>query len=119
MLSDPEDDQTDQDRAAELGVNRVTLYRWRRDPEFQARLAAQREAMTRAWRTQVRVALIRAALSGDVAAIRLFETLAGEVTERGEYRDRLDADDATTAAVEAIQELVAAALDPMPHPQGV
>lgn len=52
--------RSDREAAVEVGCDRVTIWRWRREPAFRAELNARREELWRATRDRVRALLPRA-----------------------------------------------------------
>jgi hypothetical protein len=96
--------------ARRLGIAVETLYRWRRDPAFQAELTRRSRALLRGHLPAVYQALIDKATRGDTTAIKLFLELTGEYQEAG-YRDLLGAwlTVLSVAGVGPIRKLVALA----------
>lgn len=84
VLSNLTDYRPEQEKAAELGVHRVTLWKWKRDPAFMKELSCRLDASFMANRDSVLTKLVELAIDGDIRAIQLFLTLSGDYITRSQ-----------------------------------
>ena len=68
--------------AKELGVHETTISDWKKLPGFLGEVTARARFQLKDSMTDIYAALIRAALSEDVAAIKLVMEMSGEYTPR-------------------------------------
>lgn len=68
--------------AAEIGVHPITITKWKRKPEFVKAFTELARNYLRGELPAVYGALTREAVEGDIAAIKLYLQLLGEITER-------------------------------------
>lgn len=94
--------------AERVGVDRSTLLRWRKQPEFQRALTQHSRAQLRDYLPTAYQALVRKLSTGDVPAIKLYLELTGEYQAAG-LRDLLGAwlQALSIAGKPAIRRLVA------------
>lgn len=82
---------TEEEKAEHIGISRTTLWRYWKDKRFCKAVAAAADLMFEKAQPLVSSALVRKAISGDVAAIRLFFQLRGDLSEKQASSD-LDMD---------------------------
>lgn len=73
---------TEVEKAESIGVSRTTLWRYWKDEKFCKAVLAASDALTANARPFVDAALVRKAMGGDVAAIRLYYQLRGELSDK-------------------------------------
>lgn len=85
LLSNLADLRPEDAKAAEIGVHRTTIWRWKRDPMFQQELNRRVDTNFLAHRDKVLGKLIeRAAVDGDARAIQIYLTLSGDYVTRSQ-----------------------------------
>jgi len=67
--------------AVSLKIGRATLWRWRQRDDFKKAIEAIRKARFDEANVEIDAALIKKAVTADVAAIRLYKQLTGELVE--------------------------------------
>lgn len=85
LLSNLADLRSEDAKAAEIGVHRTTVWRWKRDPIFQKELNRRVDTNFLAHRDKVLGKLIdRATIDGDTKAIQIYLTLSGDYVTRSQ-----------------------------------
>lgn len=85
ILSNLADLRSEDAKAAEIGVHRTTVWRWKHDPIFQQELNRRVDANFMANRDKVLGKLIeRAVVDGDTKAIQIYLTLSGDYVTRSQ-----------------------------------
>lgn len=82
-----EGEQTYDEIAKELGIDRKTLYNWRQDEEFRRAVVETSRQLLESYYPKFVRGLIQGIEKGDVAALRLYAQLMGE--ERKQFKAML------------------------------
>lgn len=92
MLARPDNELTLQEMAVELGINQSTLWRWRRNEDFQKAVTELAYSCLKDELPNLFKALADKAINGNVKAMELMLKYAGNYVEKIETRVSGDLD---------------------------
>lgn len=92
MLARPDNELTLQEMAVELGINQSTLWRWRRNEDFQKAVTELAYSCLKDELPRLFKSLADKAISGNVKAMELMLKYAGDYVEKIETRVSGDLD---------------------------
>jgi hypothetical protein len=79
LLADPTDTRSFEEKAKECGVTKVTLWRWRQDLDFLAKVNTKTTELVNAGRAEAMQCLVRCFRAGDRAAARDFLQVTNDI----------------------------------------